>query len=274
MLKSPLVPGKSGMAPLSGLDIYYAQYGQGPHLVLVPGLGVSTWIWDDHLPHFAPFFTVTTFDLRGAGRSDKPEGPYTVSQMAGDLLELLDFLNIPQCHLLGISLGGFVAQEFAIGHPERVNRLVLAATGPGGEAHSPMMPEVMDLLLAKSAAQSPGELLRRKLLLAFTENYMDSPAGEGQIRKRIRDPQPRAAFEAQAAAGSVFDRCRDLGNISAPTLILSGALDPLVPPDNGRYLQEHIPDSRFSLFEGLRHQFFVEDAQRFCEEVTAFLQGE
>jgi pimeloyl-ACP methyl ester carboxylesterase len=116
----------AGMLKVNDVRLYHEVRGSGPPLVLITGLGASLWLWEEQLPALAEHFTTIAFDNRGVGRSEAPEGPYTIVQMADDVAGLLDALGIERAHVLGFSMGGFVAQEFALRHP---HRLVLAATG-------------------------------------------------------------------------------------------------------------------------------------------------
>ncbi|MGI8825054.1 MAG: alpha/beta fold hydrolase [Chloroflexota bacterium] len=116
-------------ARLHDVSLYYEIRGDGPNLVLIEGLGYHTWMWYRQLPAFAPHFRTLIYDNRGVGRSDIPPGPYTHEQNAGDLEALLDHLGWERTHVLGVSMGGFIAQQFAVSYLDRVDRLVLVATG-------------------------------------------------------------------------------------------------------------------------------------------------
>lgn len=258
-----------GSAVFGEVEIYYETHGRGPYLTLVPGLGVGTWIWERQLAALSRHFTTVIFDNRGMGKSSKPPGPYSVSQMAGDLLGLLDFLEIGHTHLLGISLGGFIALETALVAPARIERLVLVSTGAGGAAQVPMAPEVLQLLLKTTGERR--ELIREKLALAFSKEFMNSPEIDRLVELRMGDHQPAFAFAAQAAAGAAFDRSKDAALVRQPTLIIAGSDDLVVPARNAEILVENIPDSRCIIYPGLGHQCFYEAAERFNADVADFL---
>ncbi len=116
------------LAAINGLNLYYEEAGSGPPLLLIAGLSGTTLGWAMLLPALAAHFRVIAFDNRGAGRSSAPPGPYTTRQMAGDAAALLEHLGITRAHVIGLSLGGMIAQELALAHPERVDHLVLYAT--------------------------------------------------------------------------------------------------------------------------------------------------
>ncbi|MDZ7266573.1 MAG: alpha/beta hydrolase [candidate division KSB1 bacterium] len=260
-----------GRVKLSDVELYYEISGSGPYLVLIEGLGVATWIWERQIPELSRDFTVVAYDNRGVGKSGMPPGPYSIRMMADDLAGLLDSLRIARAHILGISMGGFIAQDFALRYPARVDRLVLVATSAGGPDHVPMAPEVLAQMLATEG--EPRELTRRKLALAYSEAFMQSEVVEHLIDLRLREPQPRAAYLAQAAAGATFNLSGQVHLIQAPCLIMAATGDRLVPVANAYNLAKKIPNSRLKIFEGLGHQFFVEEAPAFNRAVKEFLQA-
>jgi pimeloyl-ACP methyl ester carboxylesterase len=261
--------GAAGMAQANGTELYYEVHGRGRPLVLIEGLGVATWTWELHVPELSRHFRTVVYDNRGVGRSAKPPGPYSIAQMADDLAALLDALQIEQAHILGTSMGGMIALEFAARHPQRVDRLVLVATTAGGATHVPMTAATLARFFAPAAPGREG--VRERLRLAFTAAFLGTAYAERMIDHRLADPQPPHAFQAQAAAGVSFDRTASLSSIRAPTLVMGGTDDVLVPRANARFLADHIPGSRLIEYEGLGHQFFIEAADRFNRDVISFL---
>ncbi len=256
----------------NGVEIYYETTGTGPHLVLVEGLGVATWIWEKQAPEFAKHFTAVVYDNRGVGKSDKPPGPYSISMMADDLAGLLDSLKISKAHILGISMGGFIAQDFALRYPQKVDRLVLVSTSAGGPDHVPMAPEVLAQMFATNG--SPRELTRKKLALAYSNAFMqDSLEIEHLIDLRLADSQPPHAYMAQAMAGAAFNLSDKVRQIQSPCLIMAATGDRLVPVANAHNLAKKIPQSQLNIYEGYGHQFFVEIAKEFNRDVIAFLSA-
>jgi 3-oxoadipate enol-lactonase len=259
-----------------GTRLYYEvsgeEHAEATPVVLVAGLGVAAWLWEQQVPALAEHFPAIAYDNRGVGRSDAPEGPYTAALLADDLASLLDALGVERAHLVGASLGGFIAQEFALRHPERVERLVLVSTSAGGASHVPMGPQALALLFATH--DDPRELIRMRLPLAFTEAFLaDETAVEHLIAQRLERPQPPHAYAAQAAAGASFDAAERVQAITAPTLVAHGTDDLLVPVANARNLAEALPCATLRLYEGLGHQFFVEAPPPFNRDLVAFLRG-
>jgi pimeloyl-ACP methyl ester carboxylesterase len=265
-------PVRAEVIRANGAGLWVEVWGAGPPLVLVEGMAVGTWIWERQLPDLADHFTTVAYDLRGSGKSEKPEGPYTIALMAEDLAGVLDALDIRSAHVAGVSQGGFIALEFALRWPERVRRLVLMATSAGGAGHVPMSQETFARFMDNSG--EPRERTRRKLALAYTEEFLRGPDVEHLIDLRLRDPQPPQAFQAQAMAGVGFDRSADVQRITAPTLVLAGEGDVLVPVENARRLAAAIPRARLRTWPRLGHQFFVEAAEDVTREIITFLQSE
>ncbi len=269
-LISPLNAQPKGRVAANGIQLYYEIAGHGPYLVLIEGLGVATWLLDKQVPEFSAHFTTVLYDNRGAGKSDKPVGPYSVSLLADDLAALMDTLKIARAHILGASLGGFVALDFALRYPDKVDRLVLVSTSAGGAEHVPMSQETLALVL--NTQGEPRELVRKKLALAYSEKFMQGGQVRHLIDLRLQDPQPPQAFMAQAAAGAAFDLSQQVGGIRHPTLISAASKDLLVPVENAHLLHQKIAGSELKIYTGLGHQFFVEAPEQFNRDVIAFLK--
>jgi pimeloyl-ACP methyl ester carboxylesterase len=253
--------------------IAWERQGEGAPLLLIHGLGYARWGWEPVLAGLARRFDVILFDNRGIGASDAPPGPYTAAEMAGDAVQVLDETGVERANVVGTSLGGMVAQELALSHPERVDRLVLACTTPGGPKAHPM-PQQTVALMAEAATLAPAVALRR-----FVENALarESVATRPEMVDRIMThrlatAQSPAAWAAQAAAGAAFDAYDRLGGLRAPTLVQHGSEDVVVDPRNGHLLAELVPDARLDAFPATGHLFFWEQPERFVSSVTAFLE--
>jgi 3-oxoadipate enol-lactonase len=249
--------------------IAWERRGEGAPLVLVHGLGYARWGWEPVADLLAERYDVILLDNRGIGQSDAPPGPYTVSELADDVARVLDEAGVERAHVLGTSLGGMVAQELALDRHERVDRLVLVCTTPGGANAAPM-PAVTTALMAEAPTLEPLVALRR-----FVENALAPGARDGLVERilehRIRTAQPPAAWLAQAAAGQGFDAWDRLPELAASTLVLHGTEDVVVDPGNARLLASRIPDARLEWFEGCGHLLFWEQPERFAEVVGEFL---
>jgi pimeloyl-ACP methyl ester carboxylesterase len=249
------------------VKIAWESTGEGSPLLLIQGLGYGRSGWDPIIPGLAARHRVVSFDNRGFGESDKPEGPYTAAQMAGDALQVLDEAGIDRAHVFGASLGGMIAQELAATAPERVDRLVLGCTTPGGAEAVPM-PEVTLQLFAEAPSLAPDVALRR-----FVENALgeDPPVElvEELLALRVANPPDAAGWQAQAAAGMGFQGVDRM--ITAPTLILAGTADNVVDYRNAALLASRIQGARVELFEGSGHLFFWERPTDSVRLVNEFL---
>jgi pimeloyl-ACP methyl ester carboxylesterase len=250
------------------VKIAWEERGDGAPLLLIQGLGYGRWSWAPVVPALAERYRVLWFDNRGIGDSDKPEGPYTARLMADDARQVLDEAGVGRAHVLGASLGGMIAQEVAAGSPERVDKLVLCCTTPGGAATVPM-PEVTVRLFAEAATLGPEVALRR-----FVENALAADASAELIQElfdlRVANPPDPAGWQSQAAAGLTFEGVD--GAITAPTLIVTGTEDNVVDPHNSDVLAERIAGAEVQRIDRTGHLFFWEQPGAFVKIVSEFLQ--
>ncbi len=218
-------------------------------------------------------FTVAHFDQRGLGQSAKPDGPYTLAQYADDAAALLDHLGWDRAHVMGLSFGGMVAQHFALRHGDRIDRLVLGCTSPGGTRPSFPLHTIQPLDVEA----------RIELLLGLYDNRWDPGRddpipGLGPLYDTIitnarteRPDDAQRGYLAQLEARSHHDVERRLHRISQPTLVCAGAYDDLAPPRNAEALALAIPNARLELFDG-GHFFPAQDRTTFAT-ITEFLQS-
>jgi 3-oxoadipate enol-lactonase len=249
-------------------------WGNRPSLVLVQGLGFDRSGWRPVLRKLARRCRLVLVDNRGSGRSDAPTDSLTVRDMARDVVAVMDAAGIATAHVLGVSLGGMVVQELAIGHPDRVDRLVLCCTTPGWPFAYPM-PGPSARLMAMTGSLPPDVALRRHVENALSpDTVVHRPDLVDRLiaheRSRPHDP---GAWAAQAAAGARYSGQLRQAQIRARTLILHGDADAVVDPRNAKLLAERIPNSRLVLLPNLGHLFFWEDPEAFVREVTDFVLG-
>jgi 3-oxoadipate enol-lactonase len=256
-------------AEASGVRIAWERRGSGPPLLLVHGLGYARWGWEPVVDELAEAHEVVLFDNRGIGESDAPLGPYTARMLAEDAIAVLDAAGLERAHVLGASLGGMIALQVALDRPERVDRLVLACTTPGGAGAAPMPEQTVRLM--QEAPGLPREVAMRRGVENALAPGADPAVVERIMEHRLATAQPLAAWVAQAAAGAAFDVWDRVGEITAPTLVLTGDLDVVVDPRNSELLAELIPGARLEVFRGTGHLFFWEEPERFVEVVKEFL---
>ena len=252
--------------------IAYEVRGDGDPVLFIHGLAYNRLGWGPGLDELASSFTVVTFDNRGVGESDAPPPPFTVLDMARDALAVLDAAGFERAHVVGTSLGGMIAQQFALAFPERVDRLVLACTHPGGTAHVPMPQRSVDAFTRYQGLPRE-ERLRVLVRNSLSDATVESrPELVGEIyRYRLAHAPPLEAWQAQAAASLTHDTYDRLGELTMPTLVLHGTADNVVDPRNAELLASRIPDARVELVEGAGHLFFWEEPARFAAVVREFL---
>jgi 3-oxoadipate enol-lactonase len=249
------------------VKLAWESHGEGVPVLLVHGLGYTREGWGPQRERLARRYRVLSYDNRGIGESEIPPGPYTVADLAGDALQVLDETGVERAHVVGTSLGGMVAQLLAAEHPERVDRLVLAATTPGGAGAFPL-PQRTLALMAEPPTLPPEVALRR-----FVENALapGSPFVDEVLAYRRQHPPDPAGWAAQAAAGAAWDADGRLQRITAPTLVVTGTADAVVDPRNAQLLADAIPDARIELIDDAAHLLFWERAEEFASLVERFL---
>jgi len=285
---------ESGKIRVDDIDVYYEIHGDGEPLLLVEGLGYSTWMWFKQIPDLSREYKVIVFDNRGTGNTDKPDMEYTIEMMADDAAGLLRALDIESAHVLGVSMGGFIAQEMAIRHPLIVRSLTLVSTSFSGReiihrasnslinnfsGFWELMPAMLEMggkgsVPINSFGSHEKKKIRRGLSLAFTPEYFDS--NQDQIDRivewRLANPQPFYAWKRQLMAGMKFDASDRVHQIKAPTLVVTGSEDRIVLPSSSKALAERIPNSRLVEIQGTGHLSFIERAEEFNEIVIDFLR--
>jgi pimeloyl-ACP methyl ester carboxylesterase len=236
-------------------------------VLLVHGLGYTREGWGPLRELLARRYRVLSFDNRGIGESEIPPGPYTVAELAGDAVAVLDSAGAERARVVGASLGGMVAQLLAAEHPERVERLVLVGTTPGGAGAYPL-PQQTLALMAEAAALPPDVALRR-----FVENALapGSALVDEVLAYRQQHPPDPAGWAAQAAAGAAWDADGRLGRITVPTLVVAGTADAVVDPRNAQLLADAIPGAGLELLDGAGHLPFWERPGEFAVLVERFL---
>jgi 3-oxoadipate enol-lactonase len=233
--------------------------GGGPPVLLIMGLGMNATGWWRTIPALSEF-RVLSFDNRGVGRSERVPGPYTVAEMADDAASVLDEAGLKAAHVYGISLGGMIAQELALRHPERVGALVLGATTRGGAAHVPASDDVVAFVRLR--AQMTAE---HAVWASVPINYARRTRLEGgdriaeDIAQRLRYPVEPEYYSAQLAAA--YGHAARVQDIRAPTLVVHGDEDVLIPPANGERLAELIPGAELSMWPGAAHLYFTDEPE-------------
>jgi 3-oxoadipate enol-lactonase len=249
-------------------SIDYDIHGEGPPLILIGGLGFGRWGFFKQIPALSRHFRTITFDVRG--ERDLEGG---VSDLVDDVVALLDHLRIGKTHVLGTSLGGFVAQELALKRPDLVDRLVLVCTSYGGRGPETMSRRALSDMIGLPSL-SVERAVRRGLETATTNAYRAGHPEEFEriVRWRIADSPSLSTYYGQMKAGARFDLSRDVGSITSPTLVIHGAEDSYVPAANAAALAEAIPGAKLRVLDNAGHLVFIERFADVNREVVTFLK--
>ena len=259
----------------NGIKIYYEEHGKGEPVLLIQGLGYPSGMWFLQIPRLSRYFRTITFDNRGVGRSDKPDEEYSIGLMASDAAELLQAMGIEKAHVIGVSMGGYIAQEMALQHPDTVDRLVLLATTCGGPEYLELTKDLWNETAALRGLP-PDEMIRRGMALAAAPGFAQKHPEliERSVGIRLENLQPLFAFNRQAAAAYQFSSKERAHLIRHPTLILAGAEDRVMPFQLTKVLAETIPGATFTVYPDTGHLIFLERAQEINLAILKFLRGE
>jgi 3-oxoadipate enol-lactonase len=245
-------------------------------ILLLTGLGAKRYSWHHQLDEFGRTYRTIALDHRDISDSDPFEETYTIADLADDAAAALCALGVQRAHVIGISLGGFVALQFALRHPDNLEKLVLVSTSAGGATHVQPSQEIAALLAPGSREHiDPGELAKRNYSIITGPGYAESHPQEIDNFAEIARYRPvhRAAYMRQLQAAMSQDATQQLESIKAPTLVIHGDADPLVPPANGDYLAKHIPGARHIVYHNVGHIPIVENYEQFNRDVLAFLES-
>ncbi len=258
------------LAKLNGININYKVEGHGEPLVMIMGFGASRSGWFPQIRFFRKYYQVITFDNRGTGKSDKPPSPYSTRMMADDTVKLMDFLKIEKAHIIGLSMGGMIAQELAINHPHRVMKLVLACTYARQDETSGDTVE-----LAKFSQLTPQQKFTAIVGLAFNKPvYGFVFALLARIQTRFMRASDRVGIEGQSEACRLHNTLDRLPLITAPTLVIVGTGDRIIKPVSSEVIASKIPNAKLVRVEGGSHYFSLEMKKIFNREVLNFLQSD
>jgi 3-oxoadipate enol-lactonase len=263
------------VAKIGDLNIRYQVRGLGEPLLLIMGYRGSGYMWGDELlDPLSRYFQVITFDNRGTGDSDKPNTVYTLPMMAADAAGLLHHLGIPRAHVFGVSMGGMIAQELVLHYPKQVDRLILGCTNCGGPRAILAPMQVLEKLLV--APDMPREeAIRRQWPMMFSADFVKHrPAYLDLLTSRSLDhPTPLYSAIRQAMAVQRFNTYGRLGQIVAPTLVVAGSADMIVPHENSLLLANRIPGATLELLPGAGHAFFWEQPGEVVDLLSEFCYG-
>jgi pimeloyl-ACP methyl ester carboxylesterase len=257
---------------VADISMGYRVFGSGYPLFLIMGYGSTMNLWEpDLIGKLASRFKVIVFDNRGIGRTGTGTKAFSIEQFCEDTSGLMDALGIQQAHVLGWSMGSLIAQELALRHPSKVNKLILYAAHSGAEMFPPR-PEIIQILT--DVTGTPQERGMRYIGVLFPDNWLQNHGKRiGEIFFRPLGNIPEETVGQQAMAIDAWKGSADrLSEIRSPVLLITGAEDCLVVPQNARFMSEKIPNAQLDLIENGGHGLMFQYPDMFCEKVVGFLE--
>ncbi|GBD25248.1 3-oxoadipate enol-lactonase 2 [bacterium HR30] len=252
-----------------GVRLHFLDEGEGSALVLLHGLGGNCHVWDEFVPAFSRHHRIVRPDLRGFGESDRPPGPYTLADYTRDLATLLEHLALTEVHLLGISMGGVIAQRFVLDYPERVRSVILVSTSSevGPRAQAAWL-RLADFVESRGFSESAVDATR-SVSPAFAARY---PERVRALSEATRQCDPRA-YAAAARSVAAYHFTVELSRVQQPVLIFQGLDDQLTPPGGSVKMARALPRARLLLVPEAGHNLPMEQPQAFVYGVLGFLAG-
>jgi pimeloyl-ACP methyl ester carboxylesterase len=253
------------------LDMAYKTIGQGQPLIMIMGSGSTMDLWPPEvLLRLSSEYEVVIFDNRGMGHTTAPPGNFSIIQFADDTAGLMEALRIKKANVLGWSMGSFIAQELALNHPDKVDKLVLYASDPGGShAITPSIEVIKELT---DTSGTPSDRGMRLFGLLFPEEWLK---GHPDFYKQFPIPNETSNPENIVRQNEAIERWPGtydrLSNLSQPALIIVGAQDRIAPPENSLILAERIPDSWLIRFKGAAHGLIYQYPDEFSRIVMDFI---
>lgn len=257
------------LAKAGGIELSYERAGDGPPLLMIMGMSGTKHHWGERvLEELRRDFETIVYDHRDAGDSTKTGQPFAIADLAADAAGLLEALDLDSAHVMGISMGGMVAQELALAHPARIRSLTLGCTYCGGEGSS-LTSEAVMLRLAQGMSSGDREQAVRT---AWEVNVSPTFASDEDAYARflargMRYAMPVAVIMEQMRAITAHNTSTRLPDLQLPTLVVHGTLDQMLPVQNGHMIAGLIPDSRLEILEGIGHMYFLEEPERSAQLV-------
>lgn len=251
-----------------GAKIYWDEQGQGQPILLIMGLGWASPMWHRSRSVLAERYRTIALDNRGVGRSDVPPGPYSIALMASDAAAVLNAAGVESAHVFGVSMGGMIAQEFALQYPKRVRSLILGCTAAGGPTALRAEPEVLEVLTRRDL--SPDDSVAASNPFIYDSGTPLERLDEDTAIRKQWWPNP-VGYMAQFQGIIAWEAYSRLPQIAAPTLVIHGETDRLVPPGNGKLIADRIRGSKLVMIPHASHIFPTDQPAATHHAVSEFL---
>lgn len=252
-----------------GARIYWDDQGHGRPVLLIMGLGYPSCMWHRTRPILAAHYRTIALDNRGIGKSEVPAGPYPIALMASDAAAVLDAAGVESAHVFGVSMGGMIAQEFALQYPKRVLSLILGCTAAGRQTAVRAEPEAAEMLMTRDK-MSPEQAAEASVPFIYDPTTPRERIDEDIAIRRPWFPRPEA-YTAQLQGILAWEAYSRLSEIAAPTLVIHGESDRLVPPGNAKLISERIPGAKLVLIPHASHLFLTDQTDVSHHAILQFL---
>jgi pimeloyl-ACP methyl ester carboxylesterase len=259
---------------VNGIKVYYEIHGEGFPLVMIQGYSSNSRVWESELIQgLSKKYQVIIFDNRGTGRSEKPDIEYSIKMMADDVIGLINVIGLPKVHILGLSMGGLIAQELALNYPSKIKSLILCSTNCNPNKLIGTLPEFKSFINNASDGKLTGMSREFMLQMCYTSEYLQDNMNR-LLNRMVSSPYPTppVGYIRQAQALMKFDSCDRLSEIKAPCLVLAGEKDILSPPENSRILVNLIPNAKLTIFKNTGHVFLHEIPDDTINEIGTFIE--
>ncbi|NTW83385.1 MAG: alpha/beta hydrolase [Chlorobiaceae bacterium] len=263
-----------GIAKVNGINLSYDISGSGEPLLLIGGFGMTKEFWNMLVHPLSSCFQVIAYDNRGAGGSTVSTAPYTIEDMAGDAVGLIDALHMDSTHVFGVSMGGMIAQVLCANHPERIGKAILGCTSQGGiHAVSPASCITEAFGQAANPDLTPEEAARLIVPYLFSDTFInrEKERVEAFIRLSVDHCMTPEGAGTQMHALARFNAEALPEKIHMPVLVVTGSDDLLIPPENSRILASRIPQASLEIIDGAGHNFFFEKPETTAGLVIEYL---
>jgi pimeloyl-ACP methyl ester carboxylesterase len=251
-----------------GVRIYWDDQGSGAPLLLIMGLGWSSHAWYRTRPILNERYRTIVLDNRGVGQSDAPPGPYSIPQMASDAAAVLGAAKVNAAHVFGVSMGGMIAQEFALQYPQKVRSLILGCTAAGGPEAVRADQSALQVLMTRSL--NPDEFAKAINPFIYDRGTPSQRIAEDTEVRRKWYPTADAYY-AQLQAILAWESYSRIAQIALPTLVIHGENDKLVPPENGKLIAARIPGAKLVLIPNASHIFVTDQPEAAHAAILDFL---
>ncbi len=253
----------------SGVKIYWEEQGDGDPLLLIMGLSYTHDMWHRTVPVVSQRYRTISFDNRGVGRSDVPPGPYPIATMAADAAAVMDAAGVERAHVFGVSMGGMIAQEFALQYPDRVRSLILGCTSHGGRQAVVADAEVITTLMARATMLAEDGI--RAMIPFIYDPSTPCERIEEDLEVWRRTLPTVEGFFAQVQGIFAYESLSRLSQLKVPTLVMHGESDRLIPPENGRRLARLIDGAKLVMIANASHIFPTDQPDISHKAILSFL---